>query len=117
MVSDQTFLDKGFTKYKPDYSFDNRDIEACFQKRYDDEQGKKYFITAKKWSGFTHPYTGETFNPAYEYHIQLLSKDDRNAVDLLFHSSWELEDVEKYVEEIWKTGLFDYYAKDIDIGP
>ncbi len=109
-MCDQDLLNLGFKKFSPS-SFDSNDVEICFQKRYDNEIGKKYFITVKKWKAWRHPHTGELIPPAYEYDTQLYKKDGHDAINLLFHSSWELEDVEKYLEAMWKTGLFDYYEK------
>ena len=107
-MCDQDLLDQGFHEFRPT-PFDSDSVETCFQKRYDDEQGKKYFITIKKWKAWRHPHTGELTLPSYEYDVQLYKKDDHDAMDILFHSSWALKDVEDYLEKLWNTGLFDYY--------
>ena len=107
---DQELLDRGFMQYKPS-EIDHESVEACFQKRYDDEKGKKYFINVKKWASYVHPYSGEIFPESYEYDTQLYKKDDHDAINLLFHSTWSLDDVEDYIEKFWNTGLFDYYEK------
>jgi hypothetical protein len=57
----------------------------------------------------THPHTHEVFPPSYEYSVQLYRKDTHDALDLLFHSSWTLEAVESCLENLFNTGLFDYY--------
>lgn len=110
LMTDLDFLENGFHKFQPT-QFDSDGVEACFQKRYDDEVGKKYFITVKKWRPMTHPHTKETFGPGYEYNVQMYKKGSHDAVDILFHSSWTLKDVESYMEQIWNTGLFDYYEE------
>ena len=108
-MSDDDLLEKGYVKFKPS-KFDGDNVEVLFQKRFDDDIGKKYFITVKKWKAWKHPYTLETFPSVYEYNIQMYKKGDRDlALDLLFHSSWNLIDVEKYTDELWNTGLFEYY--------
>ena len=109
-MTDKDFLKQGFHQFPPT-QFDSSGVETCFQKRYDDDKGKKYFITVKKWSGWVHPHTGDKVPPGYEYDVQLYKKDDHDAIDLLFHSSWALADVEKYMEQLWNTGLFDYYEE------
>lgn len=109
-MTDKELLKRKFTKY-PRTPFDNESVETCFQKRYDDNIGKKYFLNVKKWSSFAHPHTGETFPPSYEYDTQLYKKDGHDAINILFHSSWNLDDVEEYLEKLWATGLFDYYEK------
>ena len=107
-MTDQDILDFGFYEFKPS-PLESDGVEKCFQKRYDDTNGKKYFITIKKWKALKHPSTHEIIPESYEYNIQLYKKYDHNAIDLIFHSSWILKDVEEYLEQLWRTGLFDYY--------
>lgn len=109
-MTDQILLENGFKEFKPS-RFSNEGIETGFQKRYDDKYGKKYFITVYKWKGITHPITKEKFEPSYEYNTQLYKVKSHDAVDLIFHSSWTLQDVEDYVEILFDTGLFDYYEE------
>ena len=109
-MTDEYLIERNFKKFKPG-PYLSEGVEACFQKRYDDERGKKYFITINKWEPFTHPHTGKTFPPDYEYTAQLYKKDTHDAVDILFHSSWNLEDVEEYLEMMFDTGKFDYYEE------
>lgn len=112
-MTDQELLDRGYKQYKPS-PLCHKSIEACFQKRFDDDVGKKYFITVKKWEAVEHPYTHEKWGPTYEYDVQLYDgdrDDERNAIDLLFHSSWEVDKVEECMEKLFETGLFGYYEK------
>ena len=107
-MCDDDLLEKDYAKFKPS-KFDSDGVEVIFQKRFDDDIGKKYFITVKKWKAWTHPYTNETFPSTYEFFVQMYKKDSHDPIDILFHSSWNLIDVEKYMDELWSTGLFDYY--------
>lgn len=107
-MDDNYLIENGFKEFKPGI-LDNEGVIKCFQKRYDDDIGKKYFITIKKWRGLTHPYTRQTFPPSYESEIQLYKKGSHKALDLTFHTDWELEEVEKYAEMLFNTGKFDYY--------
>ena len=104
-MTDQDFINNGFKQY-PTTDIDHKDVETLFQKRYDDDIGKRYFITVKKWRGWTHPYTGEHFPPSYEYETQFYKRNTHEALDLLFHSQWKLEDVEDYLKKLFNTGLF-----------
>lgn len=113
-MTDNDFLSKGFKQFPITPIIDPDGMETHFQKRYDDEIGKKYFITVNKWKSYTHPYTRETFPPTYEYDVQLYQKGGRytaKAIDLLFHSTWTIEEVENYMEKLFQTGLFEYYEK------
>lgn len=103
-------LEKGFRRFEPS-SLDNENITDKYQKRYDDEKGKKYFITVNKWRPWVHPYTGDKFGPSYDYDIQLYKKDTRDAINVNFLSSWNIDDVEDYAEKLFNTGLFDYYEE------
>jgi len=107
---DDFFISNGFSQFEPP-SIYPVGVETCFQKRYDDDVGKKYFITVLKWEPMTHPYTLETTPSQYEYEVQLYNNIGHDALDLNFHSSWTLDQVEDYLEKLWNTGLFDYYEK------
>lgn len=48
-MTDDFLLQHGYVKYNPT-PFDNKLVVARFQKRFDDEYGKKYFIDVLKWS-------------------------------------------------------------------
>lgn len=110
-MNDSDFLRAGYKEFSRG-QLDSEGIETCFQKAYEDLLGRTaYFITVRKWKGFYHPYSGESFPPSYEYNVQLYKKDDHDAIDLLFHSSWDLHSVEDYMEKLWRTGLFDYYER------
>lgn len=107
-MTDRDLISLGFNKYPP-ARFKSSNIETCFQKRYDDKYGKKYFITVNKWRAWQHSPTKCDASPTYEYETQLYRREGHEAVDLLFHSDWTLEAVEQYVEKLWQTGLFEYY--------
>lgn len=110
-ITDELLCEQGFHKFAPG-PLDNERVETMFQKRYDDEEGIKYFITIRKWGSATHPYTGDLIPVCYEGNVQLYGNGDKtDALDLLFHSSWELEDIERYLEMMWNTGLFEYYER------
>ena len=108
-MTDKDVLAAGYKEYQPT-KFDHSHIEKCFQKRFDDENGKKYFIDIKKWGEMTHPYTGETWPPSYEFHVQLCNHDDE-PVNMEFFSGWSIDKVEQYVEALFQTGLFKHYER------
>ena len=109
-MTDQSFLERGYTEYPPS-SIDPQNVVKLFQKCFKDDIGKKYFITAKKWDSWRHPYTGDVIPPAYEYEIQLYAKGTENAIDILFHSSWDVESVEQHVADLFATGNYKYYER------
>lgn len=107
-VFEKKLFEKGFKTYDPT-SFDPDGVVQCFQKRYDDEAGKKYFITVRKWGSVRHPRTGDVFPENYEYGVQLYRKCTHAAVDLLFHCDWDIDSVESCLESLWATGCFEHY--------
>jgi len=107
-VTDEYLVERGYKEYAPG-PWDHDGVEKRFQKRFDDEVGKRYFIDVVKWKPFKHPHTGETFGPDYTYETQMYKKKTHDAVNFEFHSSWKLEDVEDFMRKQFSTWLYDYY--------
>lgn len=108
-MCDKDFINKGYKEYKPS-PVDNECVVRCFQKRFDDDIGKKYFINAKEWDW--HKYElSVPVNYEFDFEIQLYSKDLHEPVNLNFFSGWSIDKVEQYVESIWSSGMFDYYER------
>ena len=113
-MTDQDFISRGFKQFPPTYPIDSDGIETKFQKRYDDEIGKRYFITVNKWKPIVDHRDGKTWPPNYEYEIYF-QKDDGNdstkAIKILLYAGWDIDEVEEYIQKLFETGLFDYYEK------
>ena len=106
-MTDHEIINAGYKEYEPT-KFDPSSVEKCFQKRFDDNRGKKYFIDIKKWEEFAHPYTGEKFDASYEFHVQFCSLEG-HPVNMNFFYGWSIEEAEKYIEHLFGTGLFKHY--------
>lgn len=106
-MTDQDILERGYHEYEPTM-FDHH-VEKCFQKRFDDEIGKKYFIDIKKYEPIIHS-NGDVYPHCYEYETQLHNVDDE-PVNLQFFAGWTMEKVESYVQQLFDTGLFQYYER------
>ena len=89
----------GYKKY-PANGYKNAD--SLFQKRIDDEIGKKYFIDilCYDFRKFAHPNTDFSFEP----HVQF-REGSGDAVDvvLLLNEEKSLEEVEEFFDKMWKT--------------
>ena len=113
-MTDQDFIQRGFKQFSPTYPIDSDGIETKFQKRYDDEVGKRYFITVNKWKPIVDHRAGKTWPPNYEYEVYF-QKDDGNgwtkAIKILLYAGWDVDEVEEYVQKLFETGLFEYYEK------
>lgn len=113
-MTDQDLLDRGFKEYPPTYPIDYDGIETKFQKRYDDEVGKRYFIIVNKWKPFFDSRTGKTWGSNYEYEVYFQKDDGKGgskAINILLYSGWDVDEAEEYVWKLFETGLFDYYEK------
>ena len=104
----EEILAHGYKQYAP-IQFDSQWVTARFQKRFCDDIGKKYFIDIREWEPMEHPHTHEVYPASYDYETQIYRKDTHDALDLNFHSSWTLEAVEEFMENLFNTGMFDYY--------
>ena len=110
-MTDEYLLERGYKQYKPT-QFDNESVVARFQKRFDDDFGKKYFIDVLKWS---HDYVpvnkrDKWWKPfTYCYETQVSMFKEEKSLNLEFFSDWTLEEVEKYMEEMFEKMKLNYY--------
>lgn len=113
-LTDEIILQKGYKEYSPT-RFHNSSVIKCFQKRFDDNEGKRYFLDIEKWTWRDIPQEHKCKDwykeYTYAYKCQMYKKDTHDAIDIEFHSSWTLEQVEEFMELQWNTGLYDHYEK------
>ena len=103
-MDDKEILENGYHEYEPT-CFHSDGITKCFQKRFDDDIGKKYFIDIHKWD-YDH---GDYHHLSYEFSVQLHYND--KPIDLTLFNNWEIKDVEEWIEEVWKDMGCDYYER------
>lgn len=111
-MTDEYLIERGYRRYEPLRGLDGDYVIARFQKRFDDEFGKKYFINVIKWSHHYVPeyHRDKWWQPfSYEYETQFTMFQSENAMDLRFHSSWSLEEVENFVEDFFEKIKPNYY--------
>lgn len=110
-MTDEYIVKKGYKQYNPTL-YDSEYIATRFQKRFDDEYGKKYFINVLKWSNDFVPVErrDEYWQPySYEYEVQVSMYDEQNTIDLHFHSNWTLSKVEKFMVDFFDKMCVGYY--------
>lgn len=110
-VTDDYLRQKGYKEYSPT-RFDNDSIVARFQKRFDDDIGKKYFINVIKWSNDFVPveHRREYWTPfSYEYEAQVTMDGNEDALNLNFFSTWTLERVEDFMVKFFDKMSPNYY--------
>lgn len=110
-TTDQVLIKKGYRESSP-LPFKEESVERTFYKAFSDEKGRKYSIIVNKWKGWRHPHTKEVNPPEYEYELQLYKNETHDAINLCFLSSWSIDEVEEFVEQLFATGLFGYYEEE-----
>lgn len=113
-LTDEYFLNRGYKKYDKS-RFDTVGVLYHFQKRFDDEIGKKYFIDINKHSNewmSEYDKRQDWYKPySYTYSCQLYEKETHAPINLEFFSDWSIERVESFVERLFQNGELDYYEK------
>ena len=110
-MTDEYLLNLGYKEYEPTM-YDDYYIVGRFQKRFDDEIGKRYFIDVIKWSNEFVPECrrDEWWEPfTYEYEVHVTMNKEENPLILHYLSSWKPEDVEKNVEDFFEKMKPNYY--------
>ena len=111
-MNDEYLLEHGYKKYPKTPILDSDSIVAKFQKRFDDDFGKKYFIDVKKWS---HDYISisrrdEWWQPfSYSYDLYITMFEEEKPIYLEFGTSWTLKEVEEFAEEFFEKMKPNYY--------
>lgn len=96
---------KGFYEYKPT-PFHKDTVKTCFQKRYDDDKGKKYFIDVDIWDYSWSDRIPENYIP--EIRCQLYQTGTHDAFNITF-ISWEIGQAEEFVENMFQSGVIEHY--------
>jgi hypothetical protein len=111
-MSDEFFIERGYKEYPPTPHLDNDSIVAKFQKRFDDNFGKKYFIDIEKWSYDYIPecHRDKWWKPfGYSYNLYVTMFKEEKPVFFEFGTSWTIEEVEKFAEDFFEKMKPNYY--------
>ena len=114
-MNDEYLLERGYKQYNPTPVIDSDWIVAKFQKRFDDDFGKKYFIDIKKWSHDFVPKDrrDKWWKPfTYSYEVYTTMFSDENPMQIEFYSDWTLEKVEEFMEEFFEKMKPNYYESN-----
>ena len=121
-MNDEYLIEHGY-KYYPPTILNSSSVVALFQKRFDDNFGKKYFITISKWS---HEYIPVHKRDkwwkqfTYTYDVQISMFEQEKSINLEFFSDWVLEEVEKYMEDFFekmKPNYYEYWNEERGVRP
>ena len=109
-MNNEYFVYKGYKRYDPT-PFDNSSIVDRFQKRFDDDFGKKYFIDVIKWdNSFVPEYARGDYwkRYTYVYEVQVSFGEKEKALNLEWFSDWTLEEVEEFMEKFFEIAKPNY---------
>ena len=106
-MTDKDFINAGYTEWEPS-PLNGECNTAMFQKRFDDDYGKKYFITVDKWDFSRYEPDRK---PSYEFHSQVYEKNTHEAMNITFLEGWTIDRVEKWMNDHWNTDEYDYYER------
>jgi hypothetical protein len=101
----------GYKQYAPT-GLDHEIVVSRFQKRFDDQYGKKYFIDVLKNSQDFIPecQRGDWWTPyKYTYEVQVTFDASEKAINLEFFSDWSIEQVEEFMEKFFNIMEPNYY--------
>lgn len=105
-MTNQELLDAGYKRWAPS---PYREFETdMFEKCVRDEKGKKYFIHISRWD-FTQ--LDNQVNVRYDSTVQFTHKNGE-VVNVDGLNGWDLQELEKFYEDLWNTGWFKYYEVD-----
>lgn len=102
----------GYNEFTPpDFMNKFKDLLHAFQKRFDDEIGKKFFIDIYIYNELIHPHTKESFGFAVEASTQLTFTEKEYPVNIELFAGWDIKEIESKVQEIWEKCNANYYEK------
>lgn len=97
----------GFHEYKPT-DIHHESIVTCFQKRYDDDFGKKYFLDINVWDYTLFPAIPERYHPSITG--QFYQAETHDAVNFDF-IDWDIDAAEKWIDKMFEVGLLEHYER------
>lgn len=110
-MTEEYILSKGYHKEKPS-QFDDKVVICRYQKRFDDENGKKYFIDILKYDLSRVPEKMQTELKdidAYEFEMQVTIGEGNKVINMRYFCDWTLDDVEKFAEDFFDKMKINYY--------
>lgn len=105
-MNNQDLIDAGYKRYGPS---PNQEFETdLFEKCIRDDKGKKYYIHIYRYD-FGADSRGDHII-LYEAKVQLNTKNEIG-INVTFINGWELKEMEQHCEDLWNSGLYDYYEE------
>lgn len=111
-MNDELLITRGYKQYEPIKNFDSDIVVARFQKCFKDAFGKKYFINVIEYRNDYVPPSHRTYGwkpYSYEYEIHTTMYNEEKALELKFHSDWDIKEVERFADDFFNKMKPNYY--------
>ena len=108
-MTDKELLDAGYKRYDPP-SIHADCVTDLYQKCIKDDTGKRYFISIERWDFSRISHRASDTQPSFETTVQFTHKNGET-VDITCYNGWEIDQIEKFYDDLWKLGWFKYYEK------
>ncbi len=107
MITREQLLEAGYEQFRVHHKEFSK---VGYQKRFDDERGKKYFITIYEYDNKWLIDRGITRSEfSYEPDCQFKSNGVTFYVKMLCDDSKTVQDIEEFYERLWVSMGCDYY--------
>lgn len=112
---DEKYLEeRGYHKYKRTM-FDSNWVSARYQKRFDDDTGKKYFLDILEYDNSDLKARMPDVNfQKYDYEFEVYLTffgDEDKPIQCKMYAGWTLEEAEMMAEKMFQTLGANYYEK------
>lgn len=110
-LNEKTLVERGYHKYKPS-RFDGQFVIAKYQKRFDDDIGKKYFLDVKEYDNSAFERSdilADKYQHEFELYLEFGESD--KPMKILMYCGWTLEEAEEMAELMWKSLGANYYER------
>lgn len=106
IITKEMLIKAGYNRFDPP-SFKDC-VTDLFQKCVRDKDGnKKYYINVERWD-YSPISDGRYIPIMYQWSVQFIHKGSGETVNIDCLSGWSIEDAEKYYEDQWNTGWYEY---------
>jgi hypothetical protein len=108
-ITKELLIDRGYKEFVSGYERNTEEYVASYQKRFDDNQGIKYFIT---FDMYDFSCIRSDLGISFTCKVQFNTRDDNKPtfdVSYLVEVDTKIEDVEKFFDMMWVNMKCGYY--------
>lgn len=113
ITAENKLREKGYKEYPPS-AVCGPTVISCFQKRFDDDAGQKYFINVHKHDmSFIPSHLRPKGWQPYSFNYEMFSSvgEEERSINIEFGYDWPVEAVETFAEDLFKKMNLNYHEK------